>query len=309
MKRTLLILAAFVACYSSYAQSQITTTGNNLINSSNPYAADIVIGSDAGTRHDASIMWWSNASASRISNTADVFYMSVWNMTIPNVALAASFGASSYFQGNVGVGTASPAYKFDVTGQGRFTTGAYVNDGQAFGVVSAVGITWANNTLIYKGYNPAIGGDYAEMLVPGGSLYAANLRLLSNGNVGIGTANPDQKLSVKGTIHSQEVIVDMNVLPDYVFKPAYHLPTLTEIKTYIDQNHHLPEMPSAEKVAKDGLSLGDMNAKLLKKVEELTLYLIDKDNQIVDQQKVNQSQQKEIDELKQQVSTLIKSKP
>jgi hypothetical protein len=47
------------------------------------------------------------------------------------------------------------------------------------------------------------------------------------------------------TIHSQEVIVDMNVLPDYVFKPAYHLPNLTEVKTYIDQNHHLPEMSSS----------------------------------------------------------------
>ena len=138
----------------------------------------------------------------------------------------------------------------------------------------------------------------------------------AGGNVGIGTANPDQKLTVKGTIHSQEVIVDMNVLPDYVFKPAYHLPTLNEVKTYIDQNHHLPEMPSAEQVAKDGLSLGEMNAKLLKKVEELTLYLIEKDKELNNQQAINQAQtdklniqQKEIDELKQQVSTLIKPKP
>jgi hypothetical protein len=68
-------------------------------------------------------------------------------------------------------------------------------------------------------------------------------------------------------------------------------------------------MPSTEQVEKDGLSLGDINAKLLKKVEELTLYLIEKDKQGDEQKKINQSQQKEIDELKKQVSTLIQPKP
>ncbi|MCC8427255.1 hypothetical protein [Mucilaginibacter sp. UR6-11] len=124
---------------------------------------------------------------------------------------------------------------------------------------------------------------------------------LYNGNVGIGTTSPNAKLAVKGTIHSQEVIVDMKVLPDYVFKPTYHLSTLLEVKTYVDQNHHLPEMPSAEQVAKDGLSLGDMNAKLLKKVEELTLYLIEEN-------KKNENQQAQINELKQQVIALTNLK-
>ena len=123
-----------------------------------------------------------------------------------------------------------------------------------------------------------------------GLTFTRLMTILGSGNVGIGTANPDQKLTVKGTIHSQEVIVDMSVLPDYVFKPTYHLPTLAEVKAYIDQNHHLPEMPSANQVAKDGLSLGDMNAKLLKKVEELTLYLIE-------QQEINRSLQAQITNL------------
>ncbi|WP_345954249.1 hypothetical protein [Mucilaginibacter sp. PAMB04168] len=62
-------------CIRVSGQPQVVTTGNNLINISNPYGADIVIGSDAnlGVRHDASIMWWSAASASRISNTNDIF--------------------------------------------------------------------------------------------------------------------------------------------------------------------------------------------------------------------------------------------
>ena len=78
--------------------------------------------------------------------------------------------------------------------------------------------------------------------------------------------------------------------PDYVFKPEYQLPSLQEVKSYIDQNHHLPEMPSATEVAQDGLNLGEVNKLLAKKVEELTLYLIE-------QQKINQSLQSQINDL------------
>ncbi|OKS87296.1 hypothetical protein RG47T_2755 [Mucilaginibacter polytrichastri] len=64
--------------------------------------------------------------------------------------------------------------------------------------------------------------------------------------------------------------------PDYIFNPSYHALNLSDIKAYIDKNHHLPEIPSAQEVAKSGINLGEMNTKLLKKIEELTLYLIEK---------------------------------
>ena len=73
----------------------------------------------------------------------------------------------------------------------------------------------------------------------------------------------------------------------------YKLPKLSEVKNYIETNHHLPEIPSAEEMQKEGMNVGELNTKLLQKIEELTLYLID--------------QQKEIEQLKQQVSTQIKS--
>ncbi|MFA6083759.1 hypothetical protein [Mucilaginibacter sp.] len=132
------------------------------------------------------------------------------------------------------------------------------------------------------------------------TLADAKLTVLSGGNVGVGTTTPDAKLTVNGTLHSKEVRVDMNVLPDYVFEPGYYLLTLDEVKSYIDKNKHLPGVPSAEQTEKEGLKLGEMNAVLLKKVEELTLYLIEKDKQ--DKQK-----QAQIDQLKQQVETLNKN--
>jgi hypothetical protein len=114
------------------------------------------------------------------------------------------------------------------------------------------------------------------------------------GNVGIGTATPDKPLTVKGTIHTNEVLVDMNAPiqgPDYVFEKNYNLLPLSQLEAYIDQNKHLPEVPSAKEMEQNGLNLKEMNLLLLKKVEELTLHLIE-------QNAKNDSQQKEIDELK-----------
>lgn len=102
------------------------------------------------------------------------------------------------------------------------------------------------------------------------------LSLRSDGRVGIGTTNPDQALTVKGKIHSEEIIVDLNVPgPDYVFEEDYDLPTLSEIEAFIKANKHLPEVPSAEEMETNGISLGEMNMLLLKKIEELTLYQIE----------------------------------
>ena len=113
-----------------------------------------------------------------------------------------------------------------------------------------------------------------------------------NGKIGIGTNNPDELLTVKGKIHTQEVLVDLNgaVAPDYVFesyfngtstlKPSYNLPTLAEIARFIKKNHHLPGVPSAENIAQDGLALKEMNLLLLQKVEELTIYTLEQQKQL-----------------------------
>ena len=68
--------------------------------------------------------------------------------------------------------------------------------------------------------------------------------------------------------------------PDYVFKKDYKLSTLAEVKKYRDQNHHLPDMPSEKEIIDNGLNLGEMNKVLAKKMEELTLYLMEKDEEM-----------------------------
>lgn len=109
------------------------------------------------------------------------------------------------------------------------------------------------------------------------------LRISGNGNVGIGTINPLNKLDVNGTIHSREVKVDMTGWSDFVFKKDYDLPTLEEVEKHIAERGHLENIPSEEEVLKNGINLGEMNAKLLQKIEELTLYMIEmrRENEIV----------------------------
>lgn len=103
------------------------------------------------------------------------------------------------------------------------------------------------------------------------------MSIKSNGNVGINTTDTKgHMLAVKGDIVAEEVLVALyNDWPDYVFEQDYQLMTVEELDEFIQQNKHLPNVPSAEEVSEKGFSLGEMDAKLLEKVEELTLYVIE----------------------------------
>ncbi len=176
----------------------------------------------------------------------------------------------------------------------RFTVSAYAQ-GMSETSSQYQGWTVADETLtgtqsILIPYQGRLAGD---VQLPGGGI------ITKDGSVGIGTTTPHEALSVNGKIRSKEVKVETANWPDYVFKPSYQLPSLSSVKTYIDQNHHLPEIPSEQEIVKNGLNLGQMNNLLMKKVEELTIYLIKKDEKDIDQQK-------EIDLLKKQVQQLRK---
>ena len=95
------------------------------------------------------------------------------------------------------------------------------------------------------------------------------------GGVGIGTTNPGSyKLAVEGKIGAREVVVTQAGWSDYVFDDKYELPSLVKVESYIKENKHLPDIPSAKEIKEKGLSVSDMLAKQMQKIEELTLYLI-----------------------------------
>ncbi|MEI9945509.1 MAG: carbohydrate-binding protein [Chitinophagaceae bacterium] len=119
---------------------------------------------------------------------------------------------------------------------------------------------------------------------------ANNTIYYNTANVGIGVTNPAYKLTVGGTIGARKVKVTSETWADYVFEKNYKLPTLAEVEKYIEEHKHLPEIPSAKEVEKNGVDVGDNQVLLLKKIEELTLYLIE--------------QNKKIEKLQQEINTI-----
>ena len=118
--------------------------------------------------------------------------------------------------------------------------------------------------------SPLIGGDFLDRKV---GIALDNICQLGQ---------DDAKLMVNGGIAAEEIKVEIEVgtCPDYVFKKDYRLRPLEEVQSHIEKHNHLPEVPSAKEMESEGLELGEMNMLLLKKIEELTLYLLEQDKEI-----------------------------
>ncbi len=125
-----------------------------------------------------------------------------------------------------------------------------------------------------------------------------NIFITPSGNLGIGKKNPKDKLEVNGQIHAKSVKVDLKEWADYVFNDDYDLIRLREIENYINTHGHLPEVPSTSQVQNEGIDLGQMNILLLKKIEELTLHLIEKEHQVQGLQNQMNILQSQITEIK-----------
>ncbi|PWL39608.1 hypothetical protein DKG77_01885 [Flagellimonas aquimarina] len=184
--------------------------------------------------------------------------------------------------GNFGIGTsqASAFVEVNKSINNSWTAKIYNGGGEGKGL------------LIQSGYGGSQSTNNPTILQLEDGSGNVRMKVQSNGKVGIGTAAPDSKLTVKGNIHAEEVKVDLSVPgPDYVFKKGYGLKSLEEVQNYIEQYGHLPNIPSAKEMEEDGIQLGEMNMKLLEKIEELTLYTLEQEKKL-----------KEMDELKSKVT-------
>jgi hypothetical protein len=172
------------------------------------------------------------------------------------------------FGGNVGIGTNTPITKFEVF-QATNTSAIAVRNG----------ITSSYNSL-YMGNDSSTNSSFLGSYKADDSNFSNLVLQKFGGNVGIGTNTPINKLDVNGTIHSKEVKVDMIGWSDFVFKKEYNLPTLQEVEKHIKEKGYLENVPSEEEVLKNGINLGEMDAKLLQKIEEMTLYMIEQNKKI-----------------------------
>lgn len=226
-----------------------------------------------------------------------------WNIIGDNLLL-------NQTAGYVGIGTTTPSSHLDITSsspQGVVATmrniqyGASSNAGLRIGNDLAVnrfeGFVFSSSYQQAGPYYPD-GASLANEGSGGISIGALNssgevrfysggnsdlherLRMKANGNIGVGTTNPSEKFSVNGNISAKKIIVTQTGWSDYVFSADYKLRSLSEVEAFIKQYKHLPEVPSAREVGEKGISVGDNQALLLKKIEELTLHLIAMDKRM-----------------------------
>lgn len=206
--------------------------------------------------------------------------------------------------GNVGIGTTSPAYTLDVNGTINGTSARIAGNtitGTSWTIASNFNFNSANIGIgvASPAYRLDVNGTInATALRIGGSQVGQWLAPSANinytaGMVSIGTtATPaGYKLAVGGKVVAEEVVIKLQgSWPDYVFESDFQLLPLSEVERYVKLNKHLPGVPTAAEVKEHGVAVGEMNAVLLKKIEELTMY-------VIELKKENEAQQKILDEL------------
>lgn len=235
------------------------------------------------------------------------YYLAICLLLLFNASFGQWAGSTTtadaiYRDGNVGIGTTSPQAKLDVKGLYYLNRPPLLVDQlSTLGIpadyylgIAPTNLSSANNSYmvlnfptnnafrIGTNYDGHLANGYYRDIELGRYLGDPYLIIKDGGNVGIGTTNPGSfKLAVEGNIGARGVrVTNANPWPDYVFHNNYELKNLYILEEYVKQNNHLPNIPTAQEVKENGIELSEMNAKLLEKIEELTLYIIDLNKKI-----------------------------
>ncbi len=205
------------------------------------------------------------------------------------------FVGKGYFSGNVGIGTTNPTGKLEVKGDLNVSAGSdndadiILTDASGkFGWIAQDDQTNAMWVEHAEGQKLMLSGQYAEDGI-----------VVVKGILGVGTDEPQSELAVNGTITAKEVIVTTDGFPDFVFTDNYNLIPLDKLEKHVKVNKSLPGIPTEKEVLEGGVNLGEMQAKLLEKVEELTLY-------VIELKKENIQLKKQNDNLETRISALEK---
>ena len=272
----------------------ITSHGSLILGSKeDKWNAGVPVGAVTGG-YNIDFHTWRDAEPDQIGGRIRAERLNVWQHNSPlvqgtDLAFSTSDGWEQThlterlrikYNGNVGIGTLNPAAKLQVY-DGNFFISRMSHEyaptvDLAIGD-SDTGIDWIGDGVF------SLKTDDVEVqrFDHGKVIFASSSKI----GIGTGSATLTEALNVNGQILTKGVKVNPEAFPDYVFKPQYKLPSLKDVESFVKENSHLPEVPSEAEVKKNGLELGEMSVILLKKVEELTLYMIEKDKQI---EKANQ---------------------
>ncbi len=242
-----------------------------------------------------------NTDMSELSFTGSIENESLQLVKGTNVSVTSSIGSQTkageiwqttsngiyYTGGNVGIGTINPTAFVDIAKNTNYvwTASIYNAGGSSKGL------------LITNGYHGDLNGVIMQLCNTDENTPV--MKVYSQGNVCIGTETPSGKLTVAGDISAQEIRVEASAGgADFVFADDYRLLPLQEVEQFIIENKHLPDIAPADSMIQNGISVSEMQIKLLQKIEELTLY-------VIEQEKRNEKQQNLIDRQQEQIQLLL----